>query len=134
MAQKGRQSQNNHGPQSTGGNVLFFLGMVSVVALLIIGYVLTQGGVDNIKDKVDTVINLKPTQAPVPQPVATPVPATVVNNDDVTKEYELKLKKQSEEFAAQLDQQKRTYETQLSDLKMQIQILKDENKRLRGGS
>ncbi|MDX9752363.1 MAG: hypothetical protein RBU29_00275 [bacterium] len=104
------------------------------MALLIIGYVLTQGGVDNIKDKVDTVINLKPTQAPVPQPVATPVPATVVNNDDVTKEYELKLKKQSEEFAAQLDQQKRTYETQLSDLKMQIQILKDENKRLRGGS
>lgn len=146
MAQQGKRSipRNDDYPPSSGGNVLFTLGLVSVIALLIIGWIMTQGGKFGIgvnpaanngsaitpsNPGALTRISISPTA--VPNPVQAVQPAGP-NVDKIIQEYEAKLQKQKEETNTQLDQLRRTYESQITDYKMQINILKDENTRLRG--
>ena len=146
MAQQGKRTapRNDDYPPSSGGNVLFTLGLVSVITLLIIGWIMTQGGKFGIG--VNPAANnnnsvLSTTAAGITRiaisPTATAIPAAAVqpqvqNVDKIIQEYEAKLQKQKEEANAQLDQLRRNYETQVTDFKMQINILKDENARLRG--
>ncbi|MBI1389396.1 MAG: hypothetical protein GC154_13210 [bacterium] len=57
MNQRGRRSNPANTESSGGGNALFTLGLVSVVALLIVGWVM-QGGMTNVADKGRELINL----------------------------------------------------------------------------
>ncbi len=135
MTQRGRRnSQYNETP--SGGNVLFTLGLVSVVALLVVGYIMTQGGVQslaenglNIKNKISLIPTPTPTLTPVAivQPSPTPAPAV----DAVVQKYESDLKTQKETYEAQLKQLRTDYETQIQDLNTRIQILEMSNKTLR---
>jgi predicted RNase H-like nuclease (RuvC/YqgF family) len=111
--------------------VLFTLGLVSVVALLIVGWIMTQGGLEGVANKASnlTNIDLRATQSP------TPVEKSVVQGpttEQLLVDLQSKLQTQKDKYETQLESQQRAFQSQISDLKMQIQILKDENQRLRG--
>lgn len=130
MAQKGRKPQKNNAQESTGGNVLFTLGMVSVVALLIVGFVMTQEGVEDFTNKAKNMAKI-PLSSPSPSPVPT-VMANEPTKNELMAEYQRKLREQEKTFEKRLNDTKRMYQSQINDLKMQIKILKDENQRIRG--
>ncbi len=127
---KARSSQQ----ESTGGNILFTLGLISVIALLIVGWVMTQGGMDSLSSKADEIKNFA-TREPTPEP--TPLPTREENHamqqqlDRVIAEYEAKLKKEREAWEKRLEEVTQSYTSQIDSLKLQIVSLEDENERLR---
>jgi len=118
--------------------VLFTLGLVSVVALLIVGWVMTQGGMNSLADKAKdlTIMNLG---GPTPVPTAAsgflevkPSPLSVDERiNQVVAEYEAKAKQVDEAWEKRLEQERRNLENQINNLKIEILSLQDENKRLR---
>lgn len=143
MNQRVRRNQYN---DSSGSNVLFTLGLVSVVALLIIGWVMTKGGMNADGSRVIKFSLSEPT------PLPTPVPATVqslvttaqpdvpassqVNvqalKEELTAQYEQMRQQDAQSYEKRVNEQKRKYEAQIAELNTKIQFLEIENRRLRG--
>lgn len=125
---------------ANGGNVLFTLGLVSVVALLIVGWVMTQqGGVGALANvgKDLTTISLNPTPATIPTPIPTVASNPPITQgpsvDEIIALYEEKLKSQQETSSKQMEELRKKYEKQIVNLKTELQLLETENKTLRGG-
>ncbi|MEW6236823.1 MAG: hypothetical protein AB1656_15675 [Candidatus Omnitrophota bacterium] len=137
MSQKNRKVRSA-GDESPGSNVLFTLGLVSVVALLIVGWVMTQGGMDSLADKAKdlTILTLgSPTPTPVVSSGILEVKPSPLSVDErinlLVAEYEAKAKQENEAWEKRLEQERRNFENQINNLKIEILSLQDENKRLR---
>ncbi|MGC9328312.1 MAG: hypothetical protein ACP5I1_11805 [Candidatus Hinthialibacter sp.] len=131
MTQRGRR--NNDYGDSSGGNVLFTLGLVSVVALLIVGYVMTQGGVKSLTENGLSRISLAPTATPRPAPTpAAPADqqsAQII--EDLIQKHEKELQQQKLFYEKQIQELRDNYEMQITDLNTRIQLLEVSNKNLR---
>lgn len=128
MTQRGRR--NNDYGDSSGGNVLFTLGLVSVVALLIVGYVMTQGGVKSLTDNGLSRISLAPTATPRPAPApADQQSAQII--EDLIQKHEKELQQQKLFYEKQIQELRDNYEMQITDLNTRIQLLEVSNKNLR---
>jgi len=126
MNQRSRKSsQYNDTP--SGGNVLFTLGLISVVALLIVGYIMTQGGVKSIAENGLAKISLVPSPTP---PAAEPTTASG-GFDEIVRKYEKEMLLQKESYETQIKQLRDDYETRITDLNTRIQLLEISNKTLR---
>ena len=131
MNQRGR-NRSNYDEYSGGGNILFTLGLISVVALLVVGFVMTQGGIGSLADKGLTSISLSPTPIPQqPTPVATAIQANPAANAQLRDQYDKEMARQKEMYEKRIEELRKTYETQITDLKTQLQLLEDENNMLR---
>ena len=131
MNQRGR-NRNSYDDYSGGSNILFTLGLISVVALLVVGFVMTQGGIGPLANKGLTSISLSPTPIPPqPTPVVSTVPPDAASTSLLREQYEKELLKQKDMYEKQIQELRKTYETQITDLKTQLQLLEDENKMLR---
>lgn len=127
----------SRGAEGSGGNVLFTLGLISVVALLIVGFIMTQGGMGNIsKGNPLSTIYLQATPAPTPVPtaVAATESFTVAASElaRVKGEFEARLLQEKEASDKRIEEMKAQYLNQISDLQLRIKILTSENERLRG--
>lgn len=138
MSQRGRKS-SNYNDAPAGGNILFTLGLVSVVALLVIGYLMTQGGVKSIDGSAVAKFLVNPTATPAAIPTPTPQPVVsaptaspAVNN--IVQKYEKDIQQQKEAYEKQLKELRDNYETQITDLNTRIQLLEMSNKALRAKS
>lgn len=139
MSQKGRKVRNSS-RESPGSNVLFTLGLISVIALLIVGWVMTQGGMTSLADKAQNLANISINKTPKPTPandgfdVNTTQPSRDNFNQRINKlitQYEAELKQLNETWEKRLEQTKRDYERKINSMKIEIISLRDENKRLR---
>jgi hypothetical protein len=118
----------------TGSNVLFTLGLISVVVLLIVGWVMTQGGMNTLAEKGRNLVSIP--LNPSPTPTALPIrkePIAGPSLDRVKAEYEEKIRQLQQAAEKRESEVRNQYVNQINDLKLQIQILQDENQRLRGG-
>lgn len=125
----------------SGGNVLFTLGLVSVVALLIVGYVMTNGdGGTNGTEKQQSIF-VSSTPSPVPtifltdqstvnQPNGGQANSLIMAqlNELQTKVNTLETEKQT--LMQQLEENKKQYNRELFELKSKIMILEEDNIRL----
>lgn len=154
MNQKAKRSRN-YRDESTGSNVLFTLGLVSVVALLIVGWVMTKGGVDKVMNSGEggssPGISFFSSPTPAPQPTATPLGSTLnttmppANNqsnvneaalraqitDQLEKEYQNQLLEAQLQSEKDVQEVRMKLQSEIDDLKMQIKMLEIDNKRLR---
>ncbi len=139
MSQKGRKVRNSS-RESPGSNVLFTLGLISVIALLIVGWVMTQGGMTSLADKAQNLANISISKTPKPTPAddGFEVNSTQPSRDDFNQrinklitQYETELKQLNETWEKRLEQTKRDYERKINSMKIEIISLRDENKRLR---
>ncbi|MBN2326411.1 MAG: hypothetical protein JXR73_04590 [Candidatus Omnitrophica bacterium] len=128
MSQRGRK--NNDYGDSGGGNVLFTLGLVSVVALLVVGYVMTQGGVKSLTENGLSRISLTPTATPRPAPTQVAQASTAVI-DEIVRKYEKELQQLKTFYEKQIQELRENYEMQITDLNTRIQLLEVSNKNLR---
>jgi len=134
MSPKGRNSRNQR-VVYTGSNVLFTLGLISVVVLLIVGWVMTQGGVNSLAEKGKNLvtIQLNPSPTPTALPARKEPPPSGSSADQIKAEYVEKMRLAQQAAEKREKEIRNQYTNQINDLKLQIQILQDENKRLRGG-
>ncbi|MFB3788004.1 MAG: hypothetical protein ACE15F_16725 [bacterium] len=131
MNQRGR-NRSNYDEYSGGSNILFTLGLISVVALLVVGFVMTQGGIGSLADKGLTSISLSPTPIPLqPTPAATAMQVNSPSGAQIREQYEKEMARQKDMYEKRIEELRKTYETQITDLKTQLQLLDDENKMLR---
>lgn len=133
MSQRGRKS-SNYNDSPGGGNVLFTLGLVSVVALLVVGYIMTQGGVKSIAPNGLSKISLIATPTPEPVPTVAVQPTVAPAIDEVVQKYEKDMQQLKESYEKQLKELRDNYETQITDLNTRIQLLEVSNKALRSKS
>lgn len=138
MATRARRASARTADPS-GGNVLFTLGLVSVVALLIVGYVMTNGGgVGSGGSGTNSILPIEPTPAPT---IVVSDGNTQTNggggtnaiimsqlNDLKTKVDTLTAENQS--LTKQLEEEKKQHTRELQNLRAQLSIMKDENTRL----
>lgn len=160
MTQRGRKT-NSRAIENNGGNALFTMGLITVVALLIVGWVMTQGGWQPLAERGEGVLNL-PFNAPpqessgmvVMQPSPTPqanaalsdmidtstmpnAPAERMELDELTRLFQNQLQQQEQSFEQQIEQlqqELRKSQQELNDLKLELRLLQMENNRLRGES
>ena len=120
----------------SGGNVLFTLGLVSVVALLIVGYVMTNGGGSpNPSERTPSIFN-NPSPSPAPTIAVTGQTGGGQANSIImaqlnelqTKMNALESEKQS--LLQQLEESKKQHNRELFELKSKILILEEDNNRL----
>ncbi len=150
MNQKAKKSRN-YRQESAGSNVLFTLGLISVVALLIVGWVMTKGGMENVFSKNDTLpkISLNPSKTPNTTATSKPTssPFTITTSEQISqrqiadikaqleaklrREYEDKFETYKQQLQKQKDERINKLENQIEDLKMQIQMLEIDNRNLR---
>ncbi len=140
MSQRPTRRNNNYREESSGSNILFTLGLISVVVLLIVGWVMTQGGVNAITGPVQDglkTITINPT------PIPTVPPRIQIGEsgkiEQLRAEYEAKiselqeaLQRAQEEADKRIEKLKQQYLTQINDLNVRILMLEQDNKRLRG--
>lgn len=149
MNQRGRKSRN-YRPDSTGSNVLFTLGLFSVVALLVVGYIMTRGdfSASTLSELGKDIIRINPTPtASAPAPTATPAGVSLTTTggaatvpdanlqaqmDALRASYEQTLKQEREQAQKQQDEIRLQYESKISELKKENLLLKMENQNLRG--
>ncbi len=118
--------------------MLFTLGLVSVIALLIVGFVMTQGGTGAFTNQDGGIktISLNPTPT-TPIPVPTASSSQTISRgpsvDEIVALYEGKLKSQQEATAKQLEELRKKYDRQIVNLKTELQMMEAENKSLRDG-
>ncbi len=154
MNQRGRKKPT-HSQDAGGGNALFTLGLVSVIALLIVGWVM-QGGIETITGKAKELTNIdiggeQTAQTPdANQPntsgqltahavdSTTLQPAGAEQNQaqiqELTDKWQLKLEQERQAYQRQIENLKTNYESQIKDLEMKMKILQLENKTLRSNS
>lgn len=151
MNQRGRK-RTTHNQDSNGGNALFTLGLVSVIALLIVGWVM-QGGMESITGKAkelgqislggaqtaeNPVTKQETNLTPVTVDVTKPQPAAQVTSQAdlqiITDKWQTKLEQERQVYQRQIESMKTNYESQIKDLEMKMKILQLENKSLRGNS
>lgn len=154
MNQRGRRTATRK-PEASGGNALFTLGLVSVIALLIVGWVM-QGGMESLSGKAKELgkISLGGGSQTVENPVAysesnQSMTSVAVENKQaqpavntqsqadvqlVNEKWQTKLDQERQEYQRQLEMVKTNYESQIKDLEMKMKILQLENKTLRGNS
>lgn len=131
-----RARSNSSYEPSGNGNILFTFGLISVVALLIVGYVMTQGGVGSLMEKGKSLSNLTlvPTEKPSGESIKpTPAPAgpTVA---EVRASYEKKITELQKNHDEEIQKLRRMYENQIVDLQTRLQFMEDENTRLQKGN
>ncbi len=134
MSQRTQKKSSNYRDAPNGGNVLFTLGLVSVVALLIVGWIMTKGGVGPLTDKgLDLSIITLSTPTPKPLPTRANQSAqsdgAVISN--IIQKYDNEIKQLRADHKKEMDQLREDYEAKLNDLKLQVQLLQTSNKKLR---
>ncbi|MDP8242776.1 MAG: hypothetical protein P9L94_01760 [Candidatus Hinthialibacter antarcticus] len=150
MNQRGR-NKTTRNQESGGGNALFTLGLVSVIALLIVGWVM-QGGMESLAGKAKDLSNItlggaqtaenpndpeaKLTAAPVNVTALQPAAqeSSQAELRVITEKWQTKLEQERQEYQRQVESMKTNYESQIKDLEMKMKILQLENKSLRGNS
>ncbi len=139
MSPRSNKSRN-YQQESSSSNILFTLGLISVVVLLVVGWIMTQGGVNALTESSPddmTKINIGPT------PIPTLAPRIHIGDSGKTEqiriEYEAKIRAIEEElekeranYEKRIENLKEEYQTQIKDLKVKNMMLEQENKRLRG--
>ncbi len=134
MRKKTRSSGGGYEPTG-GGNVLFTLGLISVVVLLVVGFVMTQGNLGTLAARGNNNtyrIAIDPTPKPVTQNTS------IISKPDSSSitvtalQEELKLERQkrieAEQKAAQLQ---KNFDAQINNMQIKLLNLEDELKRLR---
>lgn len=113
---------------------MFTLALVSVVALLVVGYIMTQGGVKSIAPNGSSKISLVATSTPaaILTPVVQPTIAPAI--EEIVQKYEKDIQQQKESYEKQLKELRDNYESQITDLNTRIQLLEVSNKALRSKS
>jgi hypothetical protein len=134
MTQRTRKKSSNYREAPNGGNVLFTLGLVSVVALLIVGWIMTKGGVGPLTDKGLELAKIS-LSTPTPEPLPTRINQSTQSSgaaiSEIIKKYDKEMKQLRDSHKKELGQLRLNYEAKLNDLKLQIQLLQTSNKKLR---
>lgn len=139
--------------ETSGSNAFFTMGLVTVIALLIVGWVMTQGGFSQLTSEGQGVLNLlgdnQPAEGTQSEAVAVPtsVPSIIVQNTPATPaaqpitaserealkmEYEKLLAQEQTAMNEQINEIKLNYQKQMQELQLRIEFLEMENQRLRG--
>lgn len=159
MAQRGRKSSSsrNRPVEDSGGNAFFTMGLVTVIALLIVGYVMTQGGIQSLADRSSELITVpmgednqtppggSQAQQPAAQPTATPslqaiaptqqpTPSALDNQqvEEVKRYYQNQLEQKEEAFEQQLEKIRQKHQDELREIRLKLKMLEMENERLKG--
>lgn len=162
MAAQRTRKTSTRAAETGGSNTLFTMGLVTVIALLIVGYVMTQGGFSQLTSEGDGELNLMDqflgSNAEVPaQPIIEPtlVPQSggiIVSNpmspttsdpgfesqnlDLLKKQYEqtlaLRLKEKDDLMEKRIETIRLEHENEMRELKLKLEFLEMENERLRG--
>ncbi len=133
MATRARRAPSRAADPS-GGNVLFTLGLVSVVALLIVGYIMTNGGM-NASTPSSGNESLFVTSTPTPEPVTPPAGGGMMNSMMMEQLEKLKeqvstLQENNQQLNDELAEVKTQKNKEIENLKLRIQTLMLDNKRM----
>jgi TolA-binding protein len=135
MAARARRASARTADPS-GGNVLFTLGLVSVVALLIVGYVMTNGGGTDVTKK-NPIISIDPTPAPTIVVIDNTPTGGDVGTSEIMMSQLQNLKEKVDTLTAenqnltkQMEEDKKLHTREMQNLRAQLSIMKDENAKL----
>ena len=122
------RKSSNAGPPTDGGNILFTLGLVSVVALLIVGWVMTQQGPNSHGDPGEELTKIQINPTPI-KTITKPSEPTV---EELRAFYDKRLKAQKVSDNQKLEKTKRQHDLQIRNLLTRPQTFELEDKSLRG--